>query len=132
MHALELNSLVMDFVLLAAAVISGISVMFFLLMHQKYIFWRLPTALLWLLILATTACLALGLNNLLYDQIYKGRYYRSVSSFIVLLFPAVWLPSIRLFKKDREPRSVWRAVVVTAISLSILVLIWIIGETVLR
>lgn len=129
MHALELSSLVMDFILLAAGIIAAISVLIFLLMSPKYIFWRLPNALLWLLIVATTVCLALMLNNLLWDRIYRGQYYRIVSSFIMLLFPAVWLALIGFFKRNREPRSVWRVVAAFVISLSILILVWVIAET---
>ncbi|MHC1728428.1 MAG: hypothetical protein AB9866_20905 [Syntrophobacteraceae bacterium] len=129
MHALELSSLLMDFILAAAALIAAISAAVFLFKRREYVVWQFPAALLWLLILATTACLALMLNNLLWDRIYKGQYYRIVSSFIMLLFPAVWLPLIGFFRKDRETRSVWRVVAVLAISFSILILIWVIGET---
>jgi hypothetical protein len=131
MHALDLDSLLVDIILLAAAVISGISVVTFIVMHKKYVFWRLPTALLWLLVFVTSACLALVLNNLLWDQIYKGQYYMIAGSFIMLIFPAVWLCAIGFFRKDREQRSVWRAAVVVGISLSILMLVWVIGETLL-
>lgn len=128
MHALELSSLVMDFMFMAAGIIAAISVLTFLLVSPKYIFWRLPNAVLWLLVLAATVCLALMLNNLLWDRIYRGQYYRIASSFIMLLFPAVWLPLIGFFKRNREPRSVWRVVAAFAISFSISILFWVIAE----
>lgn len=129
MHALDLRSLVVDVVLLAGSAISGVSVLIFLIMHRKYVFWRLRTALLWLLILGTTTCLALALNDLLWDGLYQGHHYTVVGCLFVLVFPAVWLPLIGLFRSDRDGRSVWRAVGAMAIFLSILVLVWIVGET---
>jgi hypothetical protein len=83
------------------------------------------------LLLITTTGFALALNNLLWDKIYQGEYYTIVGSFIMLIFPAIWLPSLRFFRRDIEQSSVWRVVAAVAVSLLILILVWVIGETVL-
>lgn len=130
MHAPDLESLLIDGVLLVGALLSGLCIMAFLSLHPRYRFWLWPNVLLWCLLLLATSCLALALNNLLWDRITQGPHYGVAGSAISLLFPAAWLRFIRYFKRDAEPRSVLRAVVATAISLSVVITAWILGETI--
>lgn len=131
MHGLGLQSLRMDGMLVAGALLAGIAVVVFLSAHPMYRLLRWRSALLWLLLLGATACTALALNNLLWDRIYKGRYYTGVGSLLMLLYPAIWLSGLRFFREDRAARSVWRAVAAVATSLSILIVTWVLCETLL-
>lgn len=104
---IDLSGLYIALWLLTAGGVSGLAALFFLLISREHVFLRIHTAVLWIVMVIVTTGIVLGIN--------KNGYSNIKAILLLFIYPLIWLPSMRLFEKDRKASYVWRACAVIAI-----------------
>jgi hypothetical protein len=88
-------------------ILNGLVFLAVVAIGRRYTIWSISRFLSYLLLFGLSEAAVFGLTLMIWDQRHSGEHFMAIAMGLNVLHPAVFLPAMRVFRKDTRARTVW-------------------------